>query len=303
MRKKSSKKSKADLKKKSSASISITNNLKNEIQTLNYFKEQDVLLSKPIIIRNINHKKNKEIKKEKKKKEIDKVKFSEEEEEEYKKIDEFLRKRVTVSYVQYPKRNSRSDQLFLLKPNNQAINDVRMSKISDDSEIKFKAVNLIEESTIDNNHLKNSNFRKFEGDASSENEIPTEIFFEEIKPKDPIFGEKFEDQTKRLRKNSPFGNCSSWKLFKMIVKSGEDLRQEQFATQLINEFYQIFKLEKIEVWLKPYEILSTGINVGIIECVPNAVSLDYLKRKATNFTTLRQYFEQYYGGSESDSTN
>ncbi len=119
--------------------------------------------------------------------------------------------------------------------------------------------------------------------------------------KDVIFGEKIESQYERLKKVSPFGNFNTFKLFKMIIKNGEDLRQEQFATQLINEFYQIFQLEEVDIWLKPYEILSTGHNVGLIECVPNSVSLDQLKRKSKNINNLSQFYETYFGPTNSES--
>lgn len=119
--------------------------------------------------------------------------------------------------------------------------------------------------------------------------------------RDEIFGEKVEQQQDRLKKVSPFGQFNTFKLFKIIIKNGEDLRQEQFATQLINEFYQIFQLEEVDLWLKPYEILSTGHNVGLIECVPNSLSLDQLKRKSKNCSTLSQYFETYFGPKNNES--
>ena len=118
---------------------------------------------------------------------------------------------------------------------------------------------------------------------------------------DEIFGEKIESLHERLKKVSPFGNFNTFKLFKVIIKNGEDLRQEQFATQLINEFYQIFQLEEVDIWLKPYEILSTGNNVGLIECVPNSISLDYLKRKSKNINNLSQFYETYFGPIDSES--
>ena len=120
---------------------------------------------------------------------------------------------------------------------------------------------------------------------------------------DEIFGEKIESLYERLKKVSPFGNFNTFKLFKVIIKNGEDLRQEQFATQLINEFYQIFQLEEVDIWLKPYEILSTGHNVGLIECVPNSVSLDYLKRKSKNINSLSHFYETYFGPIDSESKN
>lgn len=84
------------------------------------------------------------------------------------------------------------------------------------------------------------------------------------------------------------------------VKSGEDLRQEQFASQLINEFYQIFQIEGVDCWVYTYEILATGNNVGVIEMVPNTVSIDQLKRKIKT-NSIRSFFEQYFGPVNSDS--
>ena len=70
-----------------------------------------------------------------------------------------------------------------------------------------------------------------------------------------IFGETFEEKEQNLKKTSLFGNFKSHQIFRCIFKTHEDLRQEQFATQLINEFNQIFRLEKVDCWLNTYEIL------------------------------------------------
>lgn len=66
------------------------------------------------------------------------------------------------------------------------------------------------------------------------------------------------EQEKRIRKQSIFGHLKTWKLLRIIVKAGDDLRQEQFAMQLISQIDQIFKRKKLNIWLKPYEILATG---------------------------------------------
>lgn len=139
---------------------------------------------------------------------------------------------------------------------------------------------------------------------SKENEIidneqdipPMKVEYEKI------FGELIEHQKDRLKKTSPFGKFNTWTLFKMIIKSGEDLRQEQFATQLINEFHQIFQIEKVNCWVNTYEIIATGNNVGIIECVPNAISIDQLKKKIKN-NSLRQFYENYFGPVNSRSNS
>lgn len=110
-----------------------------------------------------------------------------------------------------------------------------------------------------------------------------------------IFGSVEEEAS--LRHHSPFGNFSTWRTFKCIVKSGEDLRQEQFASQLINLFNQIFKIEKVDCWVNPYEVISTGKEVGIIECVNHSMSLDALKKKMKS-SNLKEFFVNYFGGKE-----
>ena len=42
-------------------------------------------------------------------------------------------------------------------------------------------------------------------------------------------------QRLRIKQNSPFGHLRSWNLLRVIVKSIDDVRQEQFAIQLISQ--------------------------------------------------------------------
>ena len=74
-----------------------------------------------------------------------------------------------------------------------------------------------------------------------------------------IFSETSRQQDERVRKNSPYGHLKTWRLIKIIVKSNDDVRQEQFAMQLIAQINQIFMAKKgLKLWLRPYEILATG---------------------------------------------
>ena len=83
---------------------------------------------------------------------------------------------------------------------------------------------------------------------------------------------------------------------KIIVKKGCDLRQEQFAMQLISQCHQIFKETKLDIWLKPYEIISTGPNCGLMECLNNAISLDTLNKLIfdAKIKGLTEFFRLYY---------
>jgi phosphatidylinositol 4-kinase len=115
-----------------------------------------------------------------------------------------------------------------------------------------------------------------------------------------VFGESFAQKGKNVKKQSLFGKLNSHKIFRCIIKTHEDLRQEQFATQLINEFYQIFQLEHTGLWLNTYEIISTGNDSGLVEMVNDSLSLDQLKHK-TECISLSDFFLHYFGNGNQNS--
>ena len=115
-----------------------------------------------------------------------------------------------------------------------------------------------------------------------------------------VFEKSFRQKAKDIKKNSLFGNLDSHKIFRCIFKTHEDLRQEQFATQLINEFYQIFKLENTGCWLNTYEIISTGNDAGLVEMVNDSVSLDQLKQKIQQ-ASLHDFYLYSFGNGDPNS--
>ena len=115
-----------------------------------------------------------------------------------------------------------------------------------------------------------------------------------------VFGKSFKHKAKEIKKKSLFGSLDSHKIFRCIFKTHEDLRQEQFATQLINEFYQIFKLENTGCWLNTYEIISTGNDAGLVEMVNDSVSLDQLKQKIHQ-ASLHNFYLYNYGNGDVNS--
>jgi len=71
--------------------------------------------------------------------------------------------------------------------------------------------------------------------------------------------------------------------------------------QLISQIYQIFKLKKINLWMKPYEILATGPNCGLIEFVADSLSLDEIHKK--HGASLHQFFVNKFGRGNPRSKN
>ncbi|CDW71897.1 phosphatidylinositol 4-kinase [Stylonychia lemnae] len=132
--------------------------------------------------------------------------------------------------------------------------------------------------------------------------VMQQAFFEG-RPINNVFLETSVEQDERVRRNSPFGNLKTWRLIKIIVKSNDDVRQEQFAMQLISQMDQIFKLKKINLWLKPYEILATGARCGLLEVVSDALSIDSIKKKMGQQAKLIDYFYKQFGEKKQKKFN
>uniref|UniRef100_K3WPJ9 1-phosphatidylinositol 4-kinase n=1 Tax=Globisporangium ultimum (strain ATCC 200006 / CBS 805.95 / DAOM BR144) TaxID=431595 RepID=K3WPJ9_GLOUD len=117
-----------------------------------------------------------------------------------------------------------------------------------------------------------------------------------------IFGELTFSATQRLQRESEWRcvSTSKWRLCCLMAKSYDDLRQEVLVMQLISYFGQIFRAEKLELWLHPYRILSTGASTGLLEVVCNTISLDGIK-KTSGFKNLRTHFEDIYGRRTPDA--
>ena len=111
-----------------------------------------------------------------------------------------------------------------------------------------------------------------------------------------IFGESLEEQKERLQFNSPFKSFKTFNIFKAIIKAGEDLKQEQFATQLISVFREIFSQNGVDCWLSSYEVISTGKDCGLVEMISNSLSMDQIKQKTG--LSLKQFYLEYFGGEK-----
>lgn len=80
----------------------------------------------------------------------------------------------------------------------------------------------------------------------------------------------------------------------VIVKHGDDLRQEQLASQLIGMVHAWIEKEKLPLWLRPYTVLATSSTAGLIEYIPDSASIDSLKKRL-NGISLSEYYIYVYG--------
>ena len=130
------------------------------------------------------------------------------------------------------------------------------------------------------------------------------------------FGESFLAKKARVRASSPMAaaiaaasspvagsaapvGLEEWDLMSVIFKGGDDLRQEVLAMQFIRAFDRIFRAAKLPLSLNPYAVIITSGDSGLIETIPDAVSIDSLKKRLyPQWTCLTDFFAAYFGGAE-----
>ncbi|KAL1556980.1 Phosphatidylinositol 4-kinase beta 1 [Salvia divinorum] len=114
------------------------------------------------------------------------------------------------------------------------------------------------------------------------------------KVSDALAGELWEVKRERIRNASSYGKLPGWDLRSVIVKSGDDCRQEHLAVQLISHFYDIFQEAGLPLWLRPYEVLVTSSYTALIETIPDTASLHSIKSRFPNISSLRDFFVAKY---------
>jgi phosphatidylinositol 4-kinase len=114
------------------------------------------------------------------------------------------------------------------------------------------------------------------------------------KPPPVVFKENWKEKEDRIRATSAFGKLPGWRLLPVLIKSNDDLRQEQLASQLIYRMALILARERVPVWLCPYEIVALEGSGGIIEAIPDTISLASLKKNDPNYTDLKTFFSSYF---------
>lgn len=113
-----------------------------------------------------------------------------------------------------------------------------------------------------------------------------------------VFGETASQKKARIRAASPFGDHPKWDLESIIIKAGDDLRQEELALQIIDVFNKIFSEAGLTCCVVPYGAVSTTNDAGVIEMLTDASSVDSIKKSA-GVASLHQFFLRAYGGEGS----
>lgn len=120
-------------------------------------------------------------------------------------------------------------------------------------------------------------------ESVEENEVPPQ----EVRS---VWGELWEELAVKIRENSPFGKYESWKLRGFIVKGLDDLRQEYLAMQFISKIKEIWDNAHLSLYLRPYEIKIVSNCMGLIEFIPDTLSLHTIKKNSHSYSDLKHFF-------------
>ena len=109
------------------------------------------------------------------------------------------------------------------------------------------------------------------------------------------FGSNWSNLIEDIKASSPYQQFPSHSIKSFIAKSNDDLRQELLTMQLIRIFHEIFSVRE-GLFVTPYEILITSATSGLIEFLPDTISMDALKKKLYKNTnqSLRSFFKQFF---------
>lgn len=112
-------------------------------------------------------------------------------------------------------------------------------------------------------------------------------------PSASAMSEPWEEKVIRIRESSPYGHLPGWDLLPVIIKTGDDLRQELLAYQLLTVLKEIWEEEKLPLYLRPYKILVNSHDSGMIEPIKNACSLHQIKKNLVAHPSLDDADQPY----------
>ncbi|KAM3183544.1 hypothetical protein ACTXT7_010128 [Hymenolepis weldensis] len=138
--------------------------------------------------------------------------------------------------------------------------------------------------------------RRLEQNAACQ---PQRLF--KLDPEDPsatVLKEPWELKARRILKSSPWRHLPGWQLAAAIIKVGDDLRQEQLAYQLLSTLQRIWTENRVDLWLRPLNIVITSPDSGLIELIQDTVSLHQIRRQTR--LSLRDYIIREHGPPNSE---
>ncbi|KAF8894630.1 hypothetical protein BD779DRAFT_1502166 [Infundibulicybe gibba] len=208
-----------------------------------------------------------------------------------------------------PAENSRSPNSFPTSPDLQLPSSGRLRvQYSEATAIRdriMKEMLALEEERMQHmreNRDSETFFRATDTSGTLKSAEDEGIIRRELEKADPsavVFSESWATKKSRIQHSSPYGHLANWDCISVIVKTGGDLRQEQLAVQLIQEFQRIWEEEKCLCWVKYFRILITGGTAVSIHSIKKAEYARRLAEGRLGHVTLLDHFKATYGDPQS----
>lgn len=106
----------------------------------------------------------------------------------------------------------------------------------------------------------------------------------------------FSSTREKIRKATNYSKCPGWSIGSFIVKSGNVLKHEYLAYQVLTQMKEIFIIENLPIYVRNYKIILVSDTAGLVETVNDAHSIHRLKLE-TKFKTLESYFRYLFDGN------
>lgn len=107
--------------------------------------------------------------------------------------------------------------------------------------------------------------------------------------------ESWDERKERIRHSSPLSENPKWDVVSVIVKYGDDCRQELLAVQLLSQIKSVFDAAGLPLWVHPHSILVVGRNSALIETIPNVKSIHQHKKAHAKNSSLAAMFQSWFG--------
>ena len=121
----------------------------------------------------------------------------------------------------------------------------------------------------------------------------------------PAASDSWPQRAERIMQQSVMRDVPGWGIAAVLVKADDDLRQQMFCMHLISLFQKAFRREGLDALadgLRPFSIQATSSTSGLVEALPDAVSLAEVKRqtlKTSNSAALEVIYRKRFGGGSS----
>ncbi|WAR18074.1 PI4KB-like protein [Mya arenaria] len=106
------------------------------------------------------------------------------------------------------------------------------------------------------------------------------------------FEEPWEEKVRRIRESSPYGHLPNWRLMSVIVKCGDDLRQELMVYQVLKQLQAFWNQEHVPLWIRPYNIIKKHSKMTLLQYFEH----EFGPQNSEEFLTAQKNFVQSCAG-------